>query len=177
MKQQKETQTSMNTEETTLNAYKDGQCVFCGGHDCNEKNPCKWRKQIIGDDTYPEELVDKAVHHVQDLLNRTLIPFVLLGELVERIVHNKSIAGIKEIEVGVFQKDLVRERISSLKTEIGDITTDYGFGYKFDRIPIQIKIISKDYKFFENPDIIFYKSGEYRIPNPIEDYLKVRQEI
>ena len=173
-KQAKVSQKSTNTE---LNAYKDGQCVFCGGHDCNEKNPCKWRKQIIGDDTYPEELVDKAVHHVQDLLNRTLIPFILLGDLVERIVNNKSIAGIKLIEIGVFQKDLVRERISSLKTEIGDITTDYGFGYKFDRIPIQIKIISKDHKFFENPDIIFYKSGEYRIPNPIEDYLKVRQEI
>lgn len=174
MKQAKVNQTLTNTE---LNAYKDGQCVFCGGHDCNEKNPCKWRKQIIGDDNYPEELVDKAVHHVQDLLNRTQIPFILLGDLVERIVRGQSIGGIKEIEIGVFQKDLVRERLSSLKTEIGDITTDYGFGYKFDRISIHIKIISRDHKFFENPDIIFYKSGEYRIPNPIEDYLKVRHTI
>jgi len=163
--------------KSELNAYKDGQCVFCGGHECDNINPCKWRKQIIGDDNYPEELVDKGLHHVQDLLDRTLIPFVLLGEVVYRITNNKSLGGIKEIEVGVFQKDLVRERLSSLKTEVGDITTDYGFGYKFDRIPIKIKIISRDHKFFDNPDKIFYKSGEYSIPNPIGDYLKVRQTI
>lgn len=157
-------------------AYKDGRCVFCGGHECNDENPCKWRKSISGD-VYPEDLVDQALHNVQDLLERTQIPFVLLGDIVERIVNRKSIGGIEKLEIGVFQKNLTDSTLSSLKSEMGDITTDYGFGYKFDRIPIEIKIVSSDYGFFKNPDVIFYKSGEYRIPNPIEDYLKEKQNI
>ena len=155
-------------------AYKDGRCVFCGGHECSDKKPCKWRKEIIGTDGFPEDALNKALQHAQDIFDRIGLPYLLLGDAVEGITRRNSLHGAKKIEIGVEERYLIPEVLSSLKTLMGDIKTSYGFGYQFDRIPVEIKIIKRRYKFFKNPDLIIFKLQEYRIPNPVEDYLKAR---
>ena len=165
----------MNGEDSNLRtAYKDGRCVFCGGHECDDKNPCKWRKELISSGGITEDALNQALQHVQDLLDRITVPYILLGDAVEGIVKRNSIVGAKKIEVGIEERYLIPEIISSLKTQMGDIKTAYGYGYLFDKIPVEIRIIRRRYKFFENPDTIIYKLQDYRIPNPIDDYLKAR---
>lgn len=154
-------------------AYKDGRCVFCGGHECNDKNPCKWRKDLLSG-KFDEESVNMALQHVQDLLDRVTVPYVLLGDVVEGIVKKGSLSGVNKVEVGIEERYLIPEIISSIKTLMGDIKTKSGYGYFFDKIPVEIKIIKKRYKFFEHPDTVIFKMQDYRIPNPIDDYLKAR---
>ena len=115
-----------------------------------------------------------ALQYTQDLLERTTVPYILLGDIVEGITQRNSLAGVKKIEVGIEERYLIPEVLSTLKTLAGDIKTKTGFGYMFDRIPVEIKVIKRRYKFFKNPDIIIYKMQEYRIPNPVNDYLKGR---
>jgi len=119
-------------------------------------------------------MINQALLHLQDLLDRIGVPYVLLGDVVEGITQNDSIAGIGKIEAGIEEKYLIPEVISSLKTEMGNIQTTEGFGYLFDKIPVEIKIIRRRYKFFENPDTILFRLQYYRIPNPVRDYLKAR---
>lgn len=154
-------------------AYQDGRCVFCGGHECTTENPCKWRKQILTSG-YGEDDLNAALQHVQDMLDRITVPYVILGDAVEGIVKRGNLSGVKKIEVGIEQRYLVPEMISSLKTQMGDIKTDYGYGYMFDGIPVEIKVIKRKYKFFEHPDTVIFRMQDYRIPNPIDDYLKAR---
>lgn len=121
-----------------------------------------------------EFALNSALEHVQDLLERTTVPFILLGDVVEGIVKHNSLAGVKKIEIGIEQKYLIPEVLSTIKTLMGDIKTEKGFGYLFDKIPVEIKIIKRKYAFFKNPDMIIYRLQDYRIPNPVDDYLKAR---
>lgn len=175
MKKMTDKQSSTNGEQPLREAYQDGRCVFCGGHECDTKNPCKWRKQAFGKNgQFSEDSLNMALRHVQDLLEKITVPYMLLGDVVEGITKRDSLVGSKKIEVGIEEKYLIPEILSSLKTEIGNIETPYGFGYLFDKIPVEIKIIKRKYKFFKYPDLIMYRLQEYRIPNPVNDYLKAR---
>jgi len=158
----------------TATAYKDGRCVFCGGHECNDKNPCKWRKQLIEGGGYTEDMINSALQHVQDLLERVTVPYILLGDVVESIIKRGNLVGVKKIEVGIEERYLIPEIISSIKTQMGNIETESGYGYLFDKIPVEIKIIKRRYAFFEHPDTIIFRLQDYRIPNPIDRYLKAR---
>lgn len=108
------------------------------------------------------------------MFDRITLPYVLLGDAVEAITKRNSLSGVSKIEIGVEEKYPIPEVISSLKTYIGDIRTDYGFGYMFDKIPVEIRVIKRKYKFFRNPDTIIYRLQDYKIPNPVDDYLKAR---
>ena len=154
-------------------AYKDGRCVFCGGHECDDKNPCKWRMGLLAGKN-DEESVNLALQHVQDIMDRIGIPYLLLGDVVDGITKRNSLSNVEKVEIGIEQRYLIPEVISSLKTLMGDIKTDYGYGYLFDKIPVEIKIIKRRYKFFEHPDTVIYRRQDYRIPNPVDGYLKAR---
>jgi hypothetical protein len=171
-KQEEEKLTNGQTSDLRT-AYQDGRCVFCGGHECNDENPCKWRKGLLAGKN-DEETVNLALMHVQDIMDRIGIPYILLGDVVKGITKNNSLVDVNSIEVGIEQRYLIPEVISSLKTLMGDIKTENGYGYVFDKIPVDIKIIKRRYRFFEHPDVVIYRRQDYRIPNPIDDYLKAR---
>jgi hypothetical protein len=172
----KQIKTSPNSTSGTKvelrDAYQDGRCVFCGGHECNDKNPCKWREEM-GDGLGEDSLL-KALEHVEDIMDRIGIPHMLLGEVAEKVYKDQSLAGIKKIEVGIQEKYLIPEMISSLKTLAGDIKTPYGYGYNFDKIPVEIKIIRRHYHFFEHPELVIYRMQDYWLPNSMDTYLKAR---
>ena len=117
--------------------------------------------------------LDQALFDIEDLLQRLVVPFILLGKTAISLKKNKAIDGEK-IEVGVKENDLHERAKRNLKGyTLEDFQeTDTGFSYKAHGVPILVKIIKKNWKFFEFPDMIFYKASEYRVPNPIDTYIK-----
>ncbi len=119
-----------------------------------------------------EEVLHKALLHVEDLMGRILTPFILLGDTA-KFITTDSLFGLEKIQVGVFEKELIESNLRTLETLVGDIRTDYGFGYVVGGVPVEIHIIKKSIPVFENPDHVFYRAGEYAIPNPMNEYKKV----
>ena len=128
----------------------------------------------------PDQL-DQALATAEDLLGRAQIPFLVLGKTLEGVLKEK-LEGDK-IELGVRKRYLTEDTLGILK-----IVTDSFFGQKvtiednlisFEHggVPVEIRIINRNYKCLENPDKVFYKVTEYFIPNPVGDYLKIKALI
>lgn len=120
----------------------------------------------------PDEL-NRALLDIDDMMGRAMANYLVLGETAKNIKEEKQIQGDK-IEVGLEERYLTREVKSLFNTYQGVEMTDKGFSYLFGEVPIEVKFITRRYKFFKNPDSKFYLAGEYRIPNPFENYWKSR---
>ncbi len=124
--------------------------------------------------------IERALYDVEDLFQRVLVPFVLLGETARSIKEGEFIGGTA-IEVGVRAGDLVPEAMSTILSfsnfEGGFNKTPTGYEYLSHGVPIKITVINKKWKFLENPNYVFYGPAEYRIPNPFLDYFKVKQFV
>ena len=118
-----------------------------------------------------------ALHAVEDLMERVLVKFVVLGDTSKAMFDGADLYGDK-IEIGIFKNDLVKFVRSTLNALVKDIEwTDKGFTFKVNNIPVKVKIISKSYKFFEHPDFRFYRTGQYEFANPFESYWKSRHFV
>jgi len=121
--------------------------------------------------------LDNTLLHVQLVLERSAMPFVLLGETARSVVEDGSIGG-KKIEVGVEKKYATKSSISLLKMQEPRIEETES-GYRFTRhdVPVEINIIKRKYKFMKNPSLIFYWVENYYLPNPFKAYWKVRSFV
>jgi hypothetical protein len=119
--------------------------------------------------------LEKALLDVEDLLQRCLIPFFLLGETARSIRDGEVISGTG-IDVGVKKSNLIPESMSTLHTfTLGDFCEDDDIiKYISHGVEVRIKKIGRNYKFLENLDKVFYKAGDYSIPNPFDTYWKSR---
>ena len=115
-----------------------------------------------------------ALRSVEDLMERVLVNFVVLGDTSKAMFEGKDLYGGK-IEIGIFKNDLVKFVRSTLNTLVKDIEwTKYGFTFKINNVPVMVRVISRSYKFFDHPDFRFYRTGQYRFANPFELYWKSR---
>ena len=124
--------------------------------------------------------IERALYDVEDLFQRTLVPFLLLGETA-RSIKNGEFVGGTAIEIGVKVGDLIPEALRTINSfsnfDGGFNKTELGYEYVSHGFPVKITIINKHYKFLENPEFVFYGPAEYRIPNPFIDYWKVKQLV
>jgi len=102
------------------------------------------------------------------------LPIVMLfGETLRSIKEDNSIAGNK-IELGLKKSSLTSELKGHLLALGWTVTKNY-IKKKHNGVSIEIKLVSKKYRYFDNPDIVFYKEFEsVHIPNPWKSYYKVR---
>ena len=120
------------------------------------------------------EALDWALNMAEDYLSRSQIPFLLSGETLESIVKNDQIAGSK-VELMAQKRNLTKAGLSMLRETTGGFEqTDSKLVFTVKEVPVEIKIIKRKYKILENPDVLFYKISEYKIPNPLERYWKVK---
>ncbi len=127
------------------------------------------------------EDVAMAVLDIYDMCERVQFNFILLGELA-KAVWEKTDRGFNadKLELAMFARQLTPEIKSLFKTWNFE-QTDYGYKYYFTpptkwdiKIPVEIHVIKRDYKFLKNPDVGFFSVDEFRIPNPFENYWKAR---
>jgi len=123
-------------------------------------------------------LLDKALDYVYDILDRCLIEYMLFGDTAYSIINNTP-PKVQKITLGVKKQDLTEFSLRILELTVPNAVND-GNKIKFDSpdgVPIEIRIITKDYPFFNHPDTILFRMDAYHIPNPFENYWKIYRLI
>ena len=139
-----------------------------------------------------KEQLDKAIRAIYDLFEGRPWPYMLLGDTAKGAKEGKLYGD--KIEIGILKKHLTPDLFSHIKTHI-EYEVDRGrskyaeindnlikYTYKENRhnlvvVPIEFKIIYRNYQFFKHPDHVIYNYDEFSIPNPLEKYLKARYII
>lgn len=116
-----------------------------------------------------------ALRDVEDLVDRSLAPMILLRDTAASLVNNGQL-DCQEICVGIRTGQLTREVLSVFETYKPEMEeTDWGWRYKSaDGMPISIQKLHKNYEFFRQPDFVFFWGGTYLVPNPFDKYWKTR---
>ena len=113
---------------------------------------------------------------------------LLLGETAASV--KLGFLNVPKIQAGIRELDLTRERKGTIyshladylrrgtsKTMVFEPELEHLISYDFKGIPIEIKIIERNYSFFKNLDPIMYNFDYYSLPNPLPSYLKAQYLI
>lgn len=120
------------------------------------------------------EQLDKALDRIEDDLSRASIPFVILGQTLRSIAMDDQVKGEK-IELGIMERYLTDSCLGILKDRQPDLIREKGkIKLEIESVPVEIRVIRKRWSVLDNPNFLFYKVSEYRIPNPLERYWKVQ---
>ena len=119
-------------------------------------------------------------------------PYMLLGDTAKGAQEGRLYGD--KIEIGIKKLSLTKDVMSALKTHIEyemsrgrcdykEISDDWiKYTWKLNKsdpvsVPVECRIIHRNYQFFKFPDHVVYNYDEFRIPNPINKYLKARYII
>ena len=120
-----------------------------------------------------------ALYYTEDLLNRSFIQFVLLGQTAKDVMvgfHNDI---GEKVTLGVLRKDYTESGSRILKSVLprdSDITKN-SISFIYGETPVKIKIIDRNYAFFKHPEHIIHKVSDFCIPNPFNNYWKARNLV
>ncbi len=138
------------------------------------------------DVTFDSETLNDALMTTQDLLDRCQIRFFALKETAKQIKHtstnNLAELNLKIIELGVEKKDLNEGVYPILKDMFDNLKINPQYSptfirFEFKGVPVFIKIIQRKYKYFQNPNPIFYRYATFNLPNPFDSYWYARNII
>jgi len=123
------------------------------------------------------EQINKALYWVDDLLDRCQIPYVVAGDIARQLYDNND-AGrqltVDKIEIIVRNGNINPMTMGLLKTFVPWVEFGKKILLEHEGVPIEIKVIKRKYQFIEYPDLRFYMSDEYKIPNQFERFWKAR---
>lgn len=129
------------------------------------------------------EDIKMAVKDIFDMSERCLINFVILGDLAKAIRENVDNLITDHLEIGMPSRALTPEVKSLFKTW-NFMETSYGYIYYFSppikweiKIPVEIHVIKRKYRFLDNPDHGFFGVDNFYIPNPFDNYWKARHLV
>lgn len=121
-----------------------------------------------------------TLEELEYIFEGAMIPFVLLGETARRVKEGELLEGIEVLEIGVLKNTMSAYVERTFKDRWGDWknkVVDVVLSYNGKSIPVSIKFVERNYKFFENLDQKFYFSGNQKIANPFDKYWKIRNLI
>lgn len=124
---------------------------------------------------FSHEQLYTALMDIEDLMDRLLTPYFLLGATADCVKHDKMLDG-DGIDIGIRDKSLTQYVYSILKSEknLNQEDIENGFEYKVGEVPVRIKVYKRDYSFFKYPDFKVYLYGNYQLANPFDVYWKAR---
>ena len=121
-----------------------------------------------------EELL-KALYNVEDFMDQLVTPYFLLMETGDCVKHDRLLSGTG-IDVGMRNKSFTQFVYDIMKTNF-NLTPEeinQGFEYKVGEVPVRVKVYTRNYKFFQYPDIKIYEYGRFQLPNPWDVYWQTR---
>lgn len=127
--------------------------------------------------SYPS--TEAALYFIEDVMERAMIPFVLLGDVARSVVDNLDQEVNQPIEIGIQKRHLTEYALSTLPMFLPP-DTEYGkkqITFTWDNTPVIVKVIHRDFAVLENPDQVFYRITHFSIPNPFDRYWKQRNFI
>ncbi len=127
--------------------------------------------------TLTHDQLHDALFFAQDILERSSIPFMVLGETAKCIIDNElpNLTGDK-VEVGVTKRHLTRSCLETLKSLV-KCTVDNDIKFDYHGVPVEVKVIEGNYSYFTNPDVRYYHVTEFKTPNPFPEYWENRDNI
>jgi hypothetical protein len=121
-----------------------------------------------------QQILD-ALYYLEDMMDRTNIPFFLLEGAAKQVSDNVPYLSLNQIDAGIEEKNLQITGIGTLKMVFPKLEIDQNtVSFEYHGVPIVIWIVHKNWKFFQNPDTVFYSTCNFRIPNPFKNYWKSR---
>src|SRR3990167_8250556 len=123
------------------------------------------------------EQINKALFWVDDLLDRCQIPYVIVGDIAKQLYKNNDASkqlNAHKIEILVKNGNINPMTKGLLKTFVPWIEFGKKILLEFEGVSIEIKVLKRKYQFIEYPDLRFYMSDEYKIPNQFDRYWKAR---
>lgn len=123
--------------------------------------------------------VQDALFHIQEMLERSQIPFFALGSTAKHIYKlDPTLEGDEEVNIGVKKSELTKSQMSTLKSLIPTLdVSEFQLSYTHNDIPVIIDVIHTDYKVFKYPDTKWFALEFFQIPNPFSEYWQQREFI
>lgn len=126
--------------------------------------------------------VGAALRDLYDVTEMALLPYILLGDAAKQLNDGvdgfeKNLLQVDRLEWGMFQRNLTPEVESLFRTWNFEPWEDKGFKYEFEGVEIYVHVISRDYKFFQMPDMKYYGPDMFKIANPFNKYWPLRHMI
>lgn len=120
-----------------------------------------------------------ALYYTEDLLNRAFIQFILLGDTAKTLIEGFHSDLDGQIDIGILNKDYTEsgKRVLLSVLPRDSKVTKKEISFVYGEIPVKIKIIHKNYQFFEHPEHIIHKISDFCVPNPFDRYYKSRNLI
>ena len=128
---------------------------------------------------FSSEQLNSALLELDDLFTRVGLVniYLLIGQTGRAVKDGADLSGDR-LEVSIPAKTVTPEVKSNLKIYApGLVETDKGFGFTVNGIPVDVRVIQRNYKFFQYPEPIIYKYEDYQLPNPFEGYWKSRHLV
>ena len=143
-----------------------------------QQDIAKINNEIIEQKIYPTHYeINDALFWIEDILGRGLIDWVLVGDIADQLrKYNDPTLLADKIEIQILRKKFTQSGRSMISTWIPEATDESLNQIKinYKKIPIYITIIDEDPGYLQNPDNRFFYVTEFKIPNPYEVYLNVR---
>lgn len=126
---------------------------------------------------YPSS--EEALYFLEDIMGRSMVPFFLLGDCARAVKDNQDQIINQPIEVGILKKHYTEFAKSILPMFLPSDTlyTDSHIKFTQAGTPVTVKIISRRYKVLDRVDHVFYRITNFSIPNPFEEYWKIRSIV
>lgn len=119
--------------------------------------------------------IQAALLYTEDILDRAVVPFLLLGDVAKQMDEGYVGFEASELEIGIKRRDFsqgAREIIEMLIP--GIILEGNRYSFEVEGVPVTIRIIERNYTFLQNPDTRHFYLGVFRLPNPFKAYWQVR---
>lgn len=118
-----------------------------------------------------------ALFYSEMMLERSLLPFIVLGETAKCIVDSElpNLIG-DSIELGILRSEATHGRIETLKSLVNDIEVDKDYiTFVYNKVRVMVKLLDNK-PYFTNPDVRYYHVTEFKIPNPFDSYWEDRNK-
>lgn len=124
-------------------------------------------------------LTDKAIYFVEDIMDRALANYVVLGETAKQMMDNPDSSPEGVLEFGILKKDYTKYAQGVLKTYLPKdaVFTERKITFEVNGSQVIIRILNKKHGVLLNPDTIHFKVAVFQIPNPFEGYWKIKNFV
>lgn len=126
--------------------------------------------------------VEEALYFIEDIMDRLQIPMFLHKDVARDVYEDKGRIDADEVHVMVRERSFTPFNLGMLRDwakKSGFEVQEHEVGYFIDHkeAPIYIHVVKKNWKYLKNPDIKFFRTTEYFVPNPFNEYWKMRGMI
>ncbi len=123
--------------------------------------------------------IGSALRDLYDVTEMAMLPYILLGDAARQMKDGVDgftdhFVKVDKLEWGMFEKNLTPEVQSLFRTWGFESWEDKGFKYEHEGFPVFVRVITRNYKFFQMPDHVYYGPDMFKIANPFETYWKSR---